>query len=319
MIKYLVLGPIEAWSEQRHIELRGSLQRAVLVTLLASSGNFVLTEAFINELWGETPPRRAENALQAHVSRLRRALDKLEPGRESSSVVTLSSGYRLELGPDATDAMIFMRSVDRVFHHQGEIDAREAIQQLRDALSLWRGTVFGGAVGGTLCQSLAARYEQSRVAALERLFDLGLQIGLHSEFIAELYEATESEPLNEKLCGQLMVALYRAGRQADALAVYRKMRARLDDQLGIAPSPLLQKHEQAILTQDPALETPAGNQVNNDVLRPDAGASGASTRTPVPSGSRPAAGLHSRLRSAPAWSIPRPRSRHTFPYGTASP
>lgn len=253
MMKFLVLGPIEIWSNHQCFELRGALQRAVLVTLLAGSGNFVLTDTLINELWGETQPRRAENALQAHVSRLRRELDKLDPERGLQSLVSLPSGYRLTLERDATDAMVFMRSVEDAICRPRSANPRDAVMQLREALPLWRGPVFGGAVGGPLCQSLAARYEQSRVTAIELLFDLELQTGRHSEIVAELYEVAESEPLNEKLCGQLMVALYRSGRQADALAAYRKMRVRLNEQLGIDPSPILQKYEQAILTQDPAL------------------------------------------------------------------
>jgi DNA-binding SARP family transcriptional activator len=192
--------------------------------------------------------------LQAHVSRLRRELDKLEPEQKTPSLITIPSGYRLPLEPDATDAMMFMRLVEELLRHRDDIDPHDAAERLRGVFSLWRGPVFGGAVGGSLCQSLAARYEQCRVTALEHLFDLELQLGRHSEIIAELYELTEAESLNEKLCGQLMVALYRTGKQADALAAYRRMRIRLDEQLGLDPSPVLQKYERAILTQDPALE-----------------------------------------------------------------
>jgi DNA-binding SARP family transcriptional activator len=253
MLKFLVLGPIEVSSERHCFEVRGAFQRALLITLLASAGNVVLTGTLIDELWGGAPPRRVENALQAHVSRLRRILEQLDPARRTPQLVTLPSGYRLVLERDETDAAMFMQSVREIGSQHG-MDPERAIQRLRAALALWRGPVFGGAVGGSLCQSVAARYEQSRFTALELLFDLELESGRHSQIIGELCEVTESEYFNERLCGQLMVAFYRDGRQADALAVYRRMRARLDDQLGIEPSPTLREYEHAILVQDPALE-----------------------------------------------------------------
>jgi SARP family transcriptional regulator, regulator of embCAB operon len=262
MLRFLILGPIEILSERRHIEVRGAFQRALLVTLLASTGNFVLTDTLIDELWRGAPPRRVGNALQAHVSRLRRTLENLDPGRQTPQLVTLPSGYRLVLDRDEVDAAIFIQAIQEI-RTQHRMDPEGATQRLRAALSLWRGPAFGGAVGGSLCQSSAVRYEQSRFRALELLFDIELESGRHSEIIAELCEVTESEHFNERLCGQLMVAFYRAGRQADALAVYRRMRARLDDQLGIEPSPALQKYEHAILVQDPALDT----RVNHVAIR----------------------------------------------------
>jgi hypothetical protein len=137
------------------------------------------------------------------------------------------------------------------------MDAGMAIVKLRSAVALWRGPVFGGPLGGPICQAAAARYEAARLVAVEMLFDLELRCGRHTEVIPELSELVESQSLNERFCEQLMVALYRSGRQADALKVYRRMRMRMDTDLGVEPSPTLRKYERAILAHDPALCTGA--------------------------------------------------------------
>jgi SARP family transcriptional regulator, regulator of embCAB operon len=257
MLTFNIMGPVEVQSSSGSLEVRGALQRTLLVTLLACEGKLVLTDSIMTEIWGEVPPRRAENALQAHVSRLRRALAALEPDRPSPQIVTWPSGYLLDLSEHEVDVNILARTVHEV-RNDTDLPLDEATGRLRSALSLWRGPVFGGAVGGPICQSAAMRYEQTRLTALELLYDLELKNGCHSEIIDELSEHVDSERFNERLCEQLMVALYRAGRQADALAAYRKMWARLNEQLGIDTSPTLRKCEHAILSQDPVLESSAG-------------------------------------------------------------
>jgi SARP family transcriptional regulator, regulator of embCAB operon len=260
MLRINILGPIEICSGTRKIEVRGALQRTLLVTLAVSEGRLVLSDSIMTEFWGEAPPRNAENALQAHVSRLRRRLAALEPGRAAPRIVTWPSGYRFELGCDELDVSILMRALQQV-RRDASMPPDEAARRLRTALSLWRGPVFGGAVGGPMCHAATARFEQTRLSALELLYDLELRNGKHSEIIDELSELVDCEHLNERLCEQLMIALYRDGRQAEALAVYRRMWERLGEQLGVDASPSLRNHEHAILVHDPVLRASADHLV----------------------------------------------------------
>src|SRR5438093_2645956 len=188
-----------------------------------------------DELWGEKPPETAANALQVHVSQLRKALG-------SDVVRRRPPGYELAVEPEAVDLVRFERSV---------ADARTAepaaaARLLREALDLWRGDP----------EVDRARLDELRLSALEARIDADLALGKHGELVAELEALVAEHPLREHLRAQLMLALYRDGRQADALEVYRATRAALVDELGIEPSPALQKLERAILDQEPELEAP---------------------------------------------------------------
>jgi SARP family transcriptional regulator, regulator of embCAB operon len=256
-LRFNILGPIEIRCGAKRIDVRGAQQRTFLVTLLVSAGKLVLIESIMNEIWGGVPPYRVENALHAHVSRLRY---KLATVRSCGvpEITNWPSGYRLDMTDECElDAAILTSSLSEVQNTEG-MPADEATARLRSALSLWRGPVFGGPLGGPICRTAAARYAQTRLSALSLLYDLELKRGRHAEIIDELTELTNSEDLNERLCEQLMVALYRDGRQADALAVYRKMWERLNDQLGVDASPSLRRYEHAILIQDPRLLQPEG-------------------------------------------------------------
>jgi DNA-binding SARP family transcriptional activator len=256
---FSVLGKVAMSSGDQSIEVQGGFQRAVVIVLLMSSRRMVPADTLIDELWSEHAPRHAENALQAHVSRLRRKLEELEPDRRVPRLARLPrvasrpSGYRLLLEDDELDGALFMRTLQEIRQRPAP-DPSEAVRKIRAALSLWSGPPFGGFRGGPICQAAATLYDESRLAAMGLLFDNELRLGRHFEIIPELSEQVESGSLNERLCEQLMVALYRAGRQTDALAAYRRMRARLNDELGIEPSPSLQRCERAILSHDPALE-----------------------------------------------------------------
>jgi DNA-binding SARP family transcriptional activator len=209
-------------------------------------------ESLVEEMWGESVPDNQANALQAHVSRLRRKLRGLEPGRSESRVTIHPSGYRLTVVDGELDAAEFVRTV-RFAESAGAEDAARTARLLGDALAMWRGPVFGGFAGGTLCQLAGARYEEYRMRAMELRFDAELRLGRHAAVLAELTEAHTNHPLRERFCEQLMIAMYGAGRQADALGVFRRMRRHLDDELGIQPSPALRRVESAILRHDPAL------------------------------------------------------------------
>jgi SARP family transcriptional regulator, regulator of embCAB operon len=252
MLRFNILGNIEIRCGGIRVAVRGAQQRTLLVTLLVNAGKLVLTESIMNEIWGQVPPDRVENALHAHVSRLRCKFATV--CRESTvDIVNWPSGYQLDLGKGAElDAAILIDTLAEVRSAE-DMPAGEAIERLRSALALWRGPAFGGPLGGPICLSAAARYVQTRLSALSLLYDLELKRGHHAEIIGELTELTSSEELNERLCEQLMVALYRDGRQAEALAVYRKMWERLNDELGVDVSPSLRKYERAILIQDPRL------------------------------------------------------------------
>lgn len=253
MLRFRILGPIEIEASGQPVEIRGRFQRTLLAALLVNPGRVLVGARLADELWGQNPPAAEENALQAHISRLRGKLAAAEPNRPTPRLVSLPAGYRLLADPYEIDAEAFVRAVGQV-RARPELTAAEVIQQLREALSLWRGPAFGGDLGGFICQAAAVRYEEYRAAALELLYETELHLGRHAHVIAELSELVESKSVNERLCEQLMVALYRAGRQTDALAIFRKIRIRLADELGIKPCPALRRIELAILAQDPELD-----------------------------------------------------------------
>jgi DNA-binding SARP family transcriptional activator len=258
MLTCRILGPIEIAAGGRAVEIRGTIQRTLLAALLVGGGRQVTTSSLMDELWGSRPPGNADNALQAHVSRLRRRFEEVEPERTTPRLVSLPSGYRLLTDGAQVDGELFLAATAAV-RADPDLPPADIIHRLRAALAWWRGPTYGGALGGLICQAAAVRYEERRSAAYSLLFENELLLGRHAEIIAELAELVEAESLNERLCQQLMIALYGAGRQTDALALYRRMRERLTAELGIEPSPALRRVELAILAQDPILDpTTAG-------------------------------------------------------------
>lgn len=255
MLSFIVLGPIEIRTPNRVFRPQGTMMQTLLATLLACGERLVRTDALAEELWGATPPAKSDNALQAQISRLRRTLSRLEPDRSESRLITSLPGYRFAAHPAEVDALTFGRRIEEI-RSGPDPDPRRDAARLRETLALWRGPVFGGLIGGTICQAAAARYEESRIAALQLLFDLELKAGGHARAVAELTELVGQNPLQEQFCGLLMVALYRSGRQIDALNVYRQLRARLDEELGVEPSPVLRRFELAVLNHDPLLMRP---------------------------------------------------------------
>lgn len=252
MLKFSILGALQIRTLSGPAEISGDLQRTLVQTLLISEGQPVSGESLVEEMWGHAVPDNQANALQAHVSRLRRKLRCLEPGRADSRVTMHPSGYRLTVAEGELDAGEFVRAV-RQAEAASPGDAARTARLLGEALALWRGPVFGGFAAGTLCQLAGARLEEYRMRAMELRFDAELRLGRHAAVLAELAEAHTNHPLREHFCEQLMIALYCSGRQADALDVFRRMRRHLDDELGIQPSPALRQVESAILCHDPAL------------------------------------------------------------------
>jgi SARP family transcriptional regulator, regulator of embCAB operon len=259
MTKFFVLGPLECRSASRTVRISGTLQRALLATLLAAEGIPVAVNSLVSELWGDTPPPRWENALQAHISRLRRRIDAVSDDR-STRLIVEHSGYCLQTADDAVDAKVFMREFDYA-RFLGITDPRTAAGMLREALSLWRGRAFDLVIQGSLCRTVAQRYETARVVALETLFDLELKSGRHADIIPKLSELVEAPSLNERFCEQLMIALYRSGQQARALNSYVQMRDRLDTELGVEPTVTLRNLFNAILNHHDALRLGADHAV----------------------------------------------------------
>lgn len=249
---FWTLGRMSVESGTGSLQFRSGMQTALLAALLAAEGQMVSASALAADLWGGRQPDLVENALQAHASRLRRKLHSLEPGRREPRLVSQTGGYRLDLTGARLDAMAFYDEIAAVRANPG-LEATEVIRRLRGALSLWRGPVFGGVPVGVTAQAAAARLGATRISVLELLYDTELKLGQHNVIIPELTELVGSETLNERLCELLMVALYRSGRQTDALSEYQRMRHRMADELGVDPSPMLRNHERAILAHDQSL------------------------------------------------------------------
>jgi DNA-binding SARP family transcriptional activator len=259
MLSFLVLGPLECRSANGHFNISGTLQRTLLATLLAAEGSPISVESLITELWGDSPPDKWENALQAHISRLRRRIDGVAEGRAARLVVQ-HSGYCLQTSEDAVDAKVFMHELSEA-RLLGVANPGAASDKLRRALSLWRGKAFGLVIQGPLCRTVAQRYENAQLVALEMLFDLELRSGRHTDIIPMLSELVEAPALNERFCEQLMIALYRSGQQARALNSYNQMRDRLDEELGVEPTITLRNLFNAILIHHPALRLGADHAV----------------------------------------------------------
>jgi DNA-binding SARP family transcriptional activator len=254
-MEFGILGPIEIRVDGRPVPLGGPKQRALFAMLLLRRGQVVPVERLIDDLWGALPPSTARDLLWVHVARLRKAL---EPGRAkgvpSSLLVTHVHGYRLNIEPDDLDLDRFERLVAEGREALASGAAEEAGLLLRQALDLWRGPPLADLAAEPFARGHVVRLEERRVSALEDRIDADLAAGRHQDLSGELEALIAANPLRERLRGQLMVALYRAGRQGDALEVYRRTRHYLAEEVGIDPGAELQRLERAILTQDPRLE-----------------------------------------------------------------
>ncbi len=215
----------------------------VLAILLLHANAVVSSDRLVDELWGDTPPQTAAKSLQVHVSRLRKELGKDRLG-------TRPPGYVLNLEAAELDLTRF----EQLFGEARTADPETAAQKLRQALALWRGPALADLAYQPFAQAEIARLEELRLAAVEHRVDADLATGRHSEIVGELEALVAEHPLRERLRGQLMIALYRSGRQAEALDAYRDGRERLLEELGLEPSEDLKGLEQAILRHDSSLE-----------------------------------------------------------------
>jgi YVTN family beta-propeller protein len=253
-VEYRILGPLEVRDAGRSIPLGTAKQQALLAVLVLHANNFVPREQLIDELWGESPPPTATKAVQVYVSHLR----KLLAHNGEHAIATRSGGYVLSLDGDGVDALSFERIATEARERAASGNAEHAASLFREALELWRGPALAGLAFESVARYEVERLEEERIGALMDRIDCDLSLGRHEQLVGELEGMVAQHPLRERFRGQLMLALYRSGRQADALRVYREGRETLVEQLGLEPSEPLQRLEHAILVHDPALEAPAG-------------------------------------------------------------
>ena len=253
-MRFGVLGPLAVWAAGGSpVPVPEPKVRTVLAVLTLHAGRPVPADHLVEVLWPADLPARPANALQTKVSQLRRALDAAEPGGRRL-VRHEAGGYVLAAGPDDVDAARFAALVERA-SAGGDAAARVAL--LTEALALWRGPGVADLDEYVLTRPAVARLQEARLAAVERRAEARLELGQHREAVAELAAPVAEHPERERLCAAWMLALYRSGRQHDALAAYGGLRRRLADDLGLEPSPGLQALELAILRQDPSLDAPA--------------------------------------------------------------
>jgi DNA-binding SARP family transcriptional activator len=256
-MQFRVLGPLEVIADGRTVELPAAKHRALVAALLVHANQAVSADRLIGALWDSQPPASAAKTLQTYVSQLRRDLERATAGGDWRTLRTVEGGYRLQVDPDALDAARFERLTDEGRRALTRLDATSAAAWLREGLALWRGPAYGELAGAPFAHAEAARLEELRLAALELRAEVELMLGGHAELVGALEELIEREPFRERLWGHLMLALYRSGRQAEALGAYRRLRDNLADQLGIDPGPQLRQLEERILRQDPSLDLAA--------------------------------------------------------------
>lgn len=251
-----LLGPLQATGPKGGATLGGPKQRAVLALLALASGRVVTTDALVDSLWGEQAAAGGRRTLQVYVSLLRKALDQAESGA-ASRLRLEGSGYLLELDPDAVDLTRFERLTQQARDRLTDGDAGQALRLFDQALALWRGPALAEFAYESWAQPAIGRLDEAHAVCLEDRGDALLQLGRHAELVGDLEALTRQHPLRERLRGQLILALYRSGRQADALTAYQSARDVLVEQLGVDPSPQLQALHRQVLTQDAVLAAPA--------------------------------------------------------------
>ena len=261
-MEFRVLGTLEATVGGVPAALKAPKQRQLLAAFLVNPNTVVSVDRLSDILWGDDPPQNAAGTLHTYVSRLRSVLEA--PGKDAGKtavLVTRPPGYVLNVDPDAVDAVRFEGLMHQAQRHQDDDEPDRALKCLDDALALWRGDAFAEFADEEFARTEALRLEELRRVAVEERIDAHLDLGHHAEVVGQVESAIVDDPLRERPRGQLMVALYRCGRQADSLLVYERIRATLAAELDIEPSPTSQRLREAILAQDPALDDgglPAG-------------------------------------------------------------
>jgi DNA-binding SARP family transcriptional activator len=251
-MRYEILGPLRLIDGDHCISLSAQKMEVLLAALIVRSDQVVSIDQLIEEIWGEKPPRQPTAAVHVYISHLRKFLNTSD--RTENPIVTRPPGYLLRIEPDQLDLQIFQESV-----RQGHECARarrheQAVEFFQDALDLWRGPALHGVKGGPILSRFLTWLEEARLECVEMLVDSNLALGRHRESVGPLYSLTNEYPLRESFYRQLMLALYRSERQADALEVYRSARATLNERLGLDPCRGLQLLQRSILRADNQLD-----------------------------------------------------------------
>jgi DNA-binding SARP family transcriptional activator/basic membrane lipoprotein Med (substrate-binding protein (PBP1-ABC) superfamily) len=251
-MEFSVLGPLEARVGGEPVSLGGAEQRAVLAALLLRANEIVAVERVIDEVWGDSPPPSAAHSLEAYISRLRQLFNGHGP-----SLVRRGPGYSLELGDATLDARVVAQLTDDVSRAVAEHDHERVSVLAAEALALWRGPALADVALASPGRADAERLEELRLRTLEQRFEAELALGRDKELVGELQVLVGQNPYRERFVAQLMVALYRSGRHADALDAYEKTRAALANDVGLQPSAELQQLSGQIVRQEPKLRRPA--------------------------------------------------------------
>ena len=253
--KFRLLGPLEVTVDGEPVALGGQKQRALLATLLLEPNRIVSGDRLIDAVWGEIPPETARNTVQVYISQLRKRLP-------AGALETVPPGYRLVVDSATIDLFEFVRLCEEGRSELASGDAATATETLRAALGLWRGPALADLASVPFAQTEILRLEELRTAAYEDRIDADLALGRHDQLVPELEVLVAEHPLRERLRSQLMLALYRAGRQADALSAYQRARTTLVEQLGIEPGDALRRLERSILAHDPSLDLAAPGRIS---------------------------------------------------------
>jgi DNA-binding SARP family transcriptional activator len=244
-VELRILGPFQAFDDSgREVALPTGRERALLAALVLRRGEVVSVDSLVEALWGDTAPSTAVKAVQGYVSHLRRVLGS------DGALITQAPGYALRVPAEAVDAHRFETLAAEAWRTLQD-DAEAALATFARALAFWRGPALVEFAFADFAQREIRRLEELRLETVEGRFEAMLQLGRHGAVVAELETRVAEHPLRERLRGQLMLALYRSGRQAEALEVYRDVRRLMADELGLEPGGELQRLERAILAQDP--------------------------------------------------------------------
>ena len=260
-MEFLILGPLEIRDNGRTIKVDRGQPSALLGLLLLNANEPVSLDRIVDHLWPDEPPASAAKSVQAHISRLRAALGGTETAARAR-IETRGSGYALALEPGEVDVERFRALVTKATEARAGGNADGSAELIREALALWRGPPLADVAKSPLVESEIASLEELRLVAQEELIEAKLALGRHADVVAELQALARRHPMRERLRAQLMLALYRSGRQAEALQTYQDVRRVLATEAGLEPGPTLRDLERAILHQDEALapaERPAAH------------------------------------------------------------
>ncbi|SCG65012.1 AfsR/SARP family transcriptional regulator [Micromonospora zamorensis] len=329
-LRFEILGPQRAWFADREIDLGPGKQRAVLAVLLLSTGRPVATGQIVEAVWPDDPPANGPNVVQKYVAGLRRVLEPDRSPRTPGQVLSLTdAGYLLRVDPEAVDAVRFERGVQAARRRHESGGTEQALAELTAALDLWHGEPFTG-FSGAVFEAARHRLVELRAVALETGAELKLDSGRHRELVGELVELVAEFPVRERLRHQYMLALYRSGRQAEALAAYRDIDSLLREEYGIGPGEALRELHGRILRADPTLtagvpetgwpaSASAARQAENRVpAHPSADSHPAAPAAP-PSAPPPAQAVPAQASTPPPQAPPPPRASGPSPQATPPP